>query len=90
MVVDYLQLMGANGRGKDRRAELEEISRQLKALAMELQIPIIALVQLNRTASTNVPSRDHIAECDTIARDADQILLLHRKEKHTDLRVDKH
>jgi len=90
MVVDYIQLIRATSKGKDRRSELEEISRDLKSLASELETPIIALCQLNRAADGVIPRVSQIAESDTIGRDADQILLLHRKENSTDLRVAKH
>ena len=49
IVIDYLQLMSGSGRSDNRASELGEISRSLKALAKELQVPVIALSQLSRT-----------------------------------------
>ncbi|MEM9940578.1 MAG: DnaB-like helicase C-terminal domain-containing protein [Planctomycetota bacterium] len=90
VVVDYMQLIRPQTRGKDRRFELEEISRDLKALARELEIPVIVLCQLNRAADGTIPRVAHIAECDTIGRDADQVWLIHRTKEGTDLRIAKH
>ena len=50
VIVDYLQLMQASTQGENRATEISEISRSLKALAKELQVPVIALSQLNRVA----------------------------------------
>ena len=90
IVVDYFQLMGSASKKENRRLELEEISRGLKSLAVDLDIPVIVLVQLNRQADDTIPRVAQIADTDSIARDADQVLLLHRKADSTDLRVSKH
>lgn len=92
LCIDYVQLLKAAQPARDRRLELEAISRQLKSLAMELQIPIIVLAQLNRVSDNEqiIPKVSHIAECDNIGRDSDQVLLLHRHSGKTDLRVAKH
>ena len=56
IVVDYLQLMSATAQGENRATEISEISRSLKALAKELDVPVIALSQLNRARSSSAPT----------------------------------
>ena len=90
LIVDYFQMIETTNRRAERHQQLAEISRDLKKLAGELNIPVIVLAQLNRQADNVVPRKAHIAESDQIAKDADQVWLLHRKEKSTDIRVDKH
>lgn len=89
LLVDYLQLLkGSSKRGEgDRRLEVEEISAGLKALAKDLNIPVIALAQLNRNPEQRKDGRPRVAdlrEAGGIEQDADVIGLLHRPEMYAD------
>ncbi len=83
LCIDYLQLMGTREKQKDRRLEVEHITRQLKLLAMELQIPIVALSQLSRNAevSDREPILSDLRESGSIEQDASQVIFLHREKE---------
>lgn len=81
--VDYLQLMHSPGRSESRQQEVTDISRGLKALARELNIPVVVLAQLNRNPegrSDNRPRMSDLRESGSIEQDADVVMLLHREE----------
>jgi len=86
IVIDYLQLMrGIKEKNSNREQEISSISQGLKAIAKELDIPVIALSQLNRAVESQAgnskrPSLSHLRESGAIEQDADQVLFLYRPE----------
>ena len=81
--IDYIQLVTAGGRSESRQLEVSEISRGLKALARELEIPVVGLSQLNRSPEqreTHRPRLSDLRESGSLEQDADVVCLLHREE----------
>ena len=83
LVLDYLQLMRGSGRIESRQQEISEISRSLKALARELDVPVIAISQLSRAVESRTdhkPQLSDLRESGAIEQDADVVVLLMREE----------
>ncbi len=86
IVIDYLQLMSAPG-SESRQQEVSELSRGIKALARELNVPVICLSQLNRASESregHKPRMSDLRESGSIEQDADMVILLHREEYYHD------
>jgi len=82
IVIDYLQLMTGNGRFGSRQEEVSSISRSLKGLAQELQVPVLTLAQLSRAPagrSDHRPVLSDIRESGAIEQDADVVMFIHRE-----------
>ena len=82
IVVDYLGLMHADGKAENRQLEVSEISRQLKAIALELKVPLLACAQLSRASTARVdkrPALQDLRDSGSIEQDADVVMFIHRE-----------
>ncbi len=85
IVVDYLQLMTSGRRVESRQVEVSEFSRQMKLLAKELEVPVIAVSQLNRGAEQRTDKRPMLSdlrESGSIEQDSDMVILVHREDMY--------
>ena len=83
IVVDYIQLMTSGRKVESRQQEVSEFSRQMKLLAKELQVPVVALSQLNRGPEGRTDKRPMLSdlrESGSLEQDADMVILIHREE----------
>ncbi len=92
VIVDYLQLMKGRSDSESRQQEISDISRSLKALAKELNVPVIALSQLSRAVENRKPPRPLLAdlrESGAIEQDADVVIFIYREDQYEGYRDEK-
>lgn len=85
VIIDYLQLMSSGKKVESRQQEVSEFSRQLKLLAKELDVPVVAISQLNRGPEQRTdkkPMLSDLRESGSIEQDADMVILLHREDAY--------
>lgn len=85
VIIDYLQLMSSGKKVENRQVEVSEFSRQIKLLAKELEIPVIAIAQLNRGSEQRTdkkPMLSDLRESGSLEQDADMVILLHREDAY--------
>jgi replicative DNA helicase len=91
IIVDYLQLMESKTRIENRVLEISEITRSLKGLARELNVPVLALSQLSRAvemAKPAIPKLAHLRESGSIEQDADVVMFIYRKSADRNYRIE--
>ena len=87
VIVDYIQLMQGRGRFENRTLELASISRSLKGLAKELNVPIVVLSQLSRapeSRSDHRPQLSDLRESGALEQDADVVVFIYREDQYAD------
>ncbi len=86
IAIDYLQLMEGRGHKENRVQEVSEISRNLKAIARELNVPVLALSQLSRSVEqrdSHVPRLSDLRESGSIEQDADVVMFIYREKQYS-------
>ena len=88
LVIDYIQLIKNKGKFNSREQEVADITRTLKLLSLELNIPIVGLCQLNRNATKQEPTLADLRESGAIEQDADNVIFMYQKDESTETIVD--
>lgn len=90
LIVDYVGLVAHPNPKLQKWDKVSEITRDLKSMAKELAVPVLALAQLNREADGNTPRLSHLRDSGSVEQDADVVLFIHRDPETTTLTVAKH
>jgi len=88
LVIDYIQLIKNKGKFNNREQEVADITRTLKLLSLELQIPIVGLCQLSRNATKQEPTLADLRESGAIEQDADNVIFLYQEKESEENIVD--
>ncbi len=91
IVIDYMQLMSADGKTENRQLEVSEISRKLKGIALELKVPVLACAQLSRAntqRASKKPMLSDLRDSGSIEQDADVVMFLHRESYYDEASED--
>lgn len=88
MIIDYIQLIKNKGKFNSREQEVADITRTLKLLSLELNIPIVGLCQLNRNATKQEPTLADLRESGAIEQDADNVIFLYQNDESVETIVD--
>ena len=87
LIIDYIQLLKSQGKFNLREQEVAEISRRLKLLSLEINIPIIALCQLNKNTNTGEPTLADLRESGSLEQDADNIIFIYKEDEESNLTI---
>ena len=85
LIIDYIQLLKSKDKFNSREQEVADISRRLKLMSLELDIPVVALCQLNRNASNNEPNLSDLRESGSLEQDADNVIFLHQENNENNI-----
>ena len=85
LIIDYIQLLKSQGKFNLREQEVAEISRRLKLLSLEINIPIIAICQLNRNANIGEPTLADLRESGSLEQDADNIIFIYKENEEDNI-----
>lgn len=85
LIIDYIQLLKSKDKFNSREQEVADISRRLKLMSLELDIPVVALCQLNRNASNNEPGLSDLRESGSLEQDADNVIFLHQENNENNI-----
>lgn len=91
IIIDYLQLITGKGRTENRQQEVAEITRDLKSIAREMEVPVLCLAQLSRSVETSAdkyPRLSHLKESGEIEQTADVVMFIHREQDEAKLKKD--
>ncbi len=91
IIIDYMQLMSADGKTENRQLEVSEISRRLKGIALELKVPVVACAQLSRAntqRASKKPMLSDLRDSGSIEQDADVVMFLHRESYYDETSED--
>lgn len=83
LIIDYIQLLKSKDKFNSREQEVADISRRLKLLTLEIDIPVIALCQLNRNANNKEPTLADLRESGSLEQDSDNIIFIYKEDEET-------